>query len=90
MWTISEEHMSVFAPTREAMEDVMERVNAILQEEEAEVRGGCSGEGEGRGEVGGNQAFVDYASIILRKIDASKQKELCGKNRLTFLIMWEK
>ena len=46
MWTISEEHMSVFAPTREVMEDVMERVNAILQEEEAEVRGGCSGAGE--------------------------------------------
>ena len=46
VWTISEEHMSVFAPTREVMEDVMERVNAILQEEEAEVRGGCSGAGE--------------------------------------------
>lgn len=38
MKSISEEQMSVFAPTREVMEDVMERVNAILQEEEAEVR----------------------------------------------------
>ena len=36
--TISEEHMSVFAPSREVMEDVMERVENILQEEEVEVR----------------------------------------------------
>lgn len=32
--TVSDDQMSVFAPTREAMEDVMERVEAILQEEE--------------------------------------------------------
>ena len=30
--------MSVFAPSREVMEDVMERVENILQEEEVEVR----------------------------------------------------
>ena len=34
MYTVSDEQMSVFAPTREAMEDLMERVEAILQEEE--------------------------------------------------------
>ena len=32
--TVSDEQMSVFAPTREAMEDLMERVETILQEEE--------------------------------------------------------
>ena len=32
--TVSDEQMSVFAPTREGMEDLMERVEAILQEEE--------------------------------------------------------
>ena len=39
--TVSEDQMSVFAPTREVMEDLMERMEAILQEEEeAEVREG--------------------------------------------------
>ena len=38
--TVSEDQMSVFAPTREVMEDLMERMEAILQEEEeAEVGG---------------------------------------------------
>ena len=32
--TISDKQMSVFAPTSEAMEDLMERIEAILQEEE--------------------------------------------------------
>ena len=36
--TVGEDQMSVFAPTREVMEDTMERVEDILQEEEeAEV-----------------------------------------------------
>ena len=39
MRSVSDEQMSVFAPTREAMEDVMERMETILQEEEEkEVR----------------------------------------------------
>ena len=39
---MSDEQMSVFAPTREGMEDLMERVEAILQEEEEmEVSGVC-------------------------------------------------
>ena len=39
---MSDEQMSVFAPTREGMEDLMERVEAILQEEEEmEVSGEC-------------------------------------------------
>jgi polyribonucleotide nucleotidyltransferase len=32
--TVSDEQMSVFAPTSEAMEDLMERIEAILQEED--------------------------------------------------------
>ena len=35
--TISDDHMSIFAPTREAMDDVMERVEAIFNEPEPDV-----------------------------------------------------
>ena len=38
--TVSEDQMSVFAPTREVLEDLLGRVESILQEEEEnEVRG---------------------------------------------------
>ena len=39
VWTVSDDQMSVFAPTREVLEDLLGRVETILQEEEeTEVR----------------------------------------------------
>lgn len=35
--TISDDHISIFAPTREAMDDVTERVEAIFNEKSNEV-----------------------------------------------------
>ncbi len=38
--TISDESMSIFAPNRDVMDDVMERIEAILEEEPEQEVGG--------------------------------------------------